>query len=197
MDTPKLDAIENQTDGRRRRSDANRRRIASAMLDLVRAGDVAPSAEQVADHEGVGRRTVFRLFSDMEGVYREIHAIMVERIKPLFLAPFAARTWRERLDEIVARRARMYEEMLPIKSAADAHRYRSAFLQTEHKKLTRLQRETMIAALPSSLSAKADVVEALDLTLSFEAWRRLRQEQGLSTKRAAAVLKNMVRALVD
>lgn len=195
MHASKLDIAE--TDGRRRRSDANRRRIATAMLELVRTGNVAPSAEQVAEHAGVGRRTVFRLFSDMEGVYREIHALMVERIRPMFLAPFKARTWRERLDEIVERRARMFEEMLPVKAASDAHRYRSTFLQAEHKKITKFQRETMIAALPPSLAGNAETVEALDLTLSFEAWRRLRQEQNLSPKRAEAVLITMVRALVD
>jgi AcrR family transcriptional regulator len=167
------------------------------MLELVRNGEAAPSAEQVADQAGVGRRTVFRLFSDMEGVYREIHALMVNRLKPMFLAPFSGRTWRDRLDEIVERRARMYEEMLPIKSASDAHRYRSHFLQTEHRKLTKLQRETLLAALPPSIVAQPDAVEALDLLLSFESWRRLRQEQNLSTKRSAAVLKHMLSSLVD
>lgn len=197
MNTQKIQPADTQADGRRRRSDANRRRIAAAMLELVREGEAAPSAEQVAEHAGVGRRTVFRLFSDMEGVYREIHAIMVDRIKPMFLSPFVARTWRERLDEMIDRRARMYEEMLPIKSAADAHRHRSNFLQGEHRKLTRLQRDTMIAALPASLANEPDMVEALDLVLSFEVWRRLRQEQGLPVKRAVAVLKRMMRALAD
>jgi AcrR family transcriptional regulator len=157
------------------------------MLELVRNGEAAPSAEQVAEKAGVGRRTVFRLFSDMEGVFQE----------PMFLAPFVSRSWRDRLDEIVERRARMYEEMLPVKSAADAHRYRSNFLQTEHRKLTRLQRNTMLAILPTSVASRADLVESLDLTLSFEAWRRLRQEQGLSAKRATGVLKTMLGALLD
>jgi hypothetical protein len=115
----------------------------------------------------------------------------------MFLAPFTGRTWRERLDEVIERRARMYEEMLPIKSVADAHRFRSNFLQAEHKKLTRLQRDTLLAILPQSLATQAEKVEALDLTLSLEAWRRLRQEQGLSVKRAISVLRRMTRALVD
>lgn len=184
-------------DGRRQRADESKRRIAQAMLELVREGDIAPSAETVADRAGVGRRTVFRLFNDMEGVYREMHAIMVTRLAPMFAAPFTGGAWRERLDEIVERRARMFEEMLPIKSAADAHRYRSAFLQKEHRKLTKLQRETMLAALPASVIAQTEMIEALDLTLSFEAWRRLRQEQKLPPKQAAGVLRRLVRALID
>jgi len=185
-----------QIDGRRQRADQSRRRIAQAMLELVREGEITPSADTVADRAGVGRRTVFRLFNDMEGVYREMHAIMVSRLAPMFAAPFKSTTWRERLDELVDRRARMFEEMLPIKSAADAHRYRSEFLQNEHKKLTRLQRQTMLAVLPESIAAQTERIEALDLALSFEAWRRLRQEQKLPPRQAAMVLRRIVRALM-
>lgn len=192
-----MDARPRETDGRHARADANRRRIAQAMLDLVRQGDAVPSAEQVAEQAGVGRRTVFRLFQDMEGVYREMHSLMIERVLPMLAAPFAATTWRERLDEVIERRARMFEEMLPIKSASDAHRYRSNFLKREHRRLTRLQRETLLAVLPETLAKQTDKVEALDLALSFETWRRLRSEQDLSVKHAIGVQRGIVRALVD
>jgi AcrR family transcriptional regulator len=185
-----------QLDGRRQRADVSRRRIALAMLELVREGEVEPSADFVAERAGVGRRTVFRLFSDMEGVYREMHAVMVERLTPEFIAPFKGATWRERLDEIVLRRARMFDQMLPIKSASDAHRYRSKFLQTEHKKLTRMQRDSLRRVLPANV-ADGEAFEALDLALSFEAWRRLRQEQGLTAKQAIAVLRHTTQALVS
>jgi len=185
-----------QRDGRRQRADKSKRRIAEAMLDLVREGEVTPSADLVAERAGVGRRTVFRLFNDMEGVYREMHAIMVSKLAPMFAAPFESTTWRERLDEVIERRAQMFEEMLPIKSAADAHRYRSAFLQNEHKKLTKMQRQTMLAVLPESVAAQSERIEALDLALSFEAWRRLRQEQKLPPRQAAMVLRRIVRALM-
>jgi AcrR family transcriptional regulator len=192
-----MDAQPRAPDGRHARADANRRRIAQAMLDLVRQGDAAPSAEQVADQAGVGRRTVFRLFQDMEGVYREMHSLMLERLLPMFAAPFTATTWRERLDEVIERRARMYEEMLPVKSASDAHRYRSNFLKREHRRLTRLQRETLLAVLPEAITKQTETIDALDLTLSFEAWRRLRSDQDLSIKQAVSVLRGMVKALVD
>lgn len=184
-----------ELDGRRQRATESKRRIALAMLDLVREGQTDPSADEVADRAGVGRRTVFRLFNDMEGVYREMHAVMVERLQPMFTAPFAGSTWRARVEELIERRAKMFEIMLPIKSAADAHRYRSAFLQNEHKKITKLQRDALLAVLKQKLAA--DKIEALDLTLSFEAWRRLRYEQGLSIKQASATLRLMTTALLD
>ena len=189
-------AAEAEIDGRRLRSDVSRRKIALAMLDLLREGEADPSAELVAERAGVGRRTVFRLFSDMEGVYREMHAIMTARLAPQFAKPFSASTWRGRLDELIERRAKAFEQMLPIKTAADARRYSSNFLQAEHRKMTRLQRESLRAVLPPS-AAKGENLEALDLTLSFEAWRRLRHEQGLGVKQAQAVWRRMISALAD
>lgn len=183
-------------DGRRQRSDASRRKIALAMLDLLREGEADPSADLVAERAGVGRRTVFRLFSDMEGVFREMHAIMASRLTPEFAREFSGVTWRERMDELIDRRARAFEQMLPIKTAADARRYTSNFLRTEHKRITRLQRETLVAVLPGAL-AKGDMLEALDLALSFEVWRRLRYEQALTIKQSQAVLRRVLSALVD
>lgn len=185
-----------EVDGRRQRSDASRRKIALAMLDLLREGEADPSADLVAERAGVGRRTVFRLFSDMEGVFREMHAIMTSRLTPEFARPLTATTWRGRLDELIERRAKAFEQMLPIKTAADARRYTSNFLKTEHKNITRLQRQALLAVLPATF-ARNEMLEALDLALSFEAWRRLRDEQGLSVKQAQEVLRRMVSALVD
>lgn len=184
-----------QVDGRRARADANRRRIAEAMIELVREGEVSPSADLVAERAGVGRRTVFRLFDDMDGVYSEIHSLMAAQLAPTFLQPFAGATWREKLDEIIERRARMFEVMLPVKSVADLRRPASPFLQKEHEKLTQMQRKTLNAVLPERVADEK--LDALDLVLSFESWRRLRREQKLAPKQAAAVLRQLVSALVD
>ncbi|MEZ5955718.1 MAG: TetR/AcrR family transcriptional regulator [Hyphomonadaceae bacterium] len=189
-------ALAAEVDGRRQRSGASRRKIALAMLDLLREGEADPSADMVAERAGVGRRTVFRLFSDMEGVFSEMHEIMTDRLTPEFARPFESTAWRAQLDELIERRAKAFEEMLPIKTAADARRYSSNFLKREHKKVTRLQRQTLLAVVPTSLASN-EKIDALDLALSFEAWRRLRYEQGLSIKQAQVVLRHLVKALVD
>src|SRR5215470_646283 len=98
-------------DGRRQRASASRARIVAAMLDLAREGELTPSAETVADRAGVGRRTVFRLFSDMESLYREMHAIMLARIEHIRVLPIEGATWRARLDCLVERRAQLFEEV--------------------------------------------------------------------------------------
>jgi AcrR family transcriptional regulator len=186
-----------QTDGRRLRSGANRRRIAQAMIDLSFEGEFSPSAERVAERAGVGRRTVFRLFTDMEGVYREAHALMIERLRPIIQEEIAGPDWRVRLDQMTERRARLFEEMLPVKTASDAFRNQSEFLQRDHAEITRMLRGVLLFALPKSVTEDKTLFEAVDFTMSFEGWRRLRQEQRLSAKAALAVVKRMIAALVD
>jgi AcrR family transcriptional regulator len=188
--------VETSSDGRRQRTAYSRQRIVAAMLDLAREGQITPSAEAVADRAGVGRRTVFRLFSDMESLYREMHIMVLARIEHIRASPIQGETWRARLERLVERRAMLFEEILPIKTAADAQRHRSEFLQTAHAETVRTLRNLMLFVLPKALKEDADRVEALDALLSLDMWRRLRTDQKLTQKAALRVLQTAVEALV-
>jgi AcrR family transcriptional regulator len=183
------------SDGRHKRSEASRRAIVDAMLALVRGGEVSPSAEAVAARAKVGLRSVFRHFANMESLYREMHARIAAEIMPLATQPFAAAAWREVLGEVVARRADIFERVLPIRIASDVQRHTSLFLETRAREMNAMQRHTLVETLPKALRDGA-TLEALDLVLSFDTWRRLRRDQGLSPARARAVLEEMVRKLV-
>jgi AcrR family transcriptional regulator len=183
-------------DGRRRRSDASRAKIVAALLDLIREGDYGPSAEVVADRAGVGRRTVFRHFKDMDSLYGEMQAAIWHRVEHIVCVPVQGRTWRERLDHVIDLRARFFEEVLPFKDAAEAHRFRSTFLRLEHEQSTQALRDMLLLALPKDIQADPLRREALDLVLSLEAWRRLRRDQRLSPKAALSVLRHLTAVLV-
>jgi AcrR family transcriptional regulator len=171
-------------DGRSARGQENRRRIVAAMVALVGGGNLSPSAEEVAAAANVGLRTVFRHFDDMDSLYREIAAAKRAELLPIVDAPLDGATWRERLQQLIERRAVVFETMLPYKTAADLRRHRSRFLQSEHRALVEQQRKLLVAVLPASIAADLVRLEALNLTLSFESWRRLRIDQRLSIVRA-------------
>ena len=57
-------------DGRALRSERSRRPIVEALFALVGEGVLQPTAQQVADRAGVGIRTVFRHFEDMDALLR-------------------------------------------------------------------------------------------------------------------------------
>ncbi|KRB48608.1 hypothetical protein ASE02_18445 [Phenylobacterium sp. Root700] len=183
------------TDGRRARTVASRARILEAMIDLLQAGVAQPSAEAVAAKAGVGVRTVFRLFSDVDGLYRGLQATMAERLAPILAEPVTG-SLTERLDVLVGRRAQVFEEVSRPKAFADMHRARSPELQETHKIFILTQRTLLLGHLDGLLPDDADLAAALDLALSFDAWRRLREDQGLSREAAERVMRRMARALV-
>lgn len=166
------------------------------MMELMRMGDVSPCAEAVAVRAGVGRRTVFRLFSDMETIYREIHHVMMGRIEPVLRAPLEGRSWRDRLDAMIERRTTVFEEILPFKTAADTQRHLSPFLQEDHAQIARMTRQMLADVLPRKIAPGSRSFEALDASLSMEMWQRLRHDQGLAPRAALATMKHMAEALV-
>jgi AcrR family transcriptional regulator len=182
-------------DGRSARGLENRRRIVAAMLALVGAGNPSPGAEEVATEAKFGLRTVFRHFDDMDSLFREMNATKRAELHPLVEAALEGKTWRERLESLIERRADVFEQMLPYKSAADARRHGSFFLQEEHGRLVKQQRQSLAAVLPPSMARETTLVEALDLVLSFESWRRLRLDQRLSIPQARRTMSLIARAL--
>ena len=166
------------------------------MLEFARQGDAQPSAEAVAERAGVGRRTVFRLFNDMESLYREMHAVMMASIEDIKAIPISGDTVGERLACVIERRVRLYEEIMPIKSAADTQRWQSRFLQEAHEDVVGLLRQMLQFLLPKEIKEDADTFEALDAVLSLDTWRRLRHDQNLSVKSARRVWEKMVAAII-
>ncbi len=183
-------------DGRRKRGDQSRRQIVDAMIELVREGEMSPSAAQVAERARVGLRTVFRHFDEMEVLYREIAEVTRARIMPEVLKPYAGNTWRERLDELVARRTALYDDIMPLKVAGSVLRFRSPFLMEDYHEHLRMERKTLRQVLPEQVLEDGDLFRSLEMLTSFQAWRRLRQDQGLSPTEAARILNRMVDALL-
>ena len=192
-----LAAEAERVDGRIIRRRNNRRRIVAAMLELVRAGAISPVAEEVAERAGVGLRTVFRHFDDMDSLYREMAEAMRNELQPIVAAPLASRDWKGRLGEIVDRRARLFERAMPFKNAADVHRHRSAFLRKDYEMMRSAERAALEAALPAALRNDKRFFEALDQALSFSTWQHLRRDQKLTQARARETIEYAMRALVN
>ena len=185
-----------KVDGRRTRGETNRRRIVAALSDLIREGLVAPSADLVAARAGVGLRSVFRHFADMETLYREIASDLDQLFLPSIYQRLEATGWRERLMEGLEVRAKVFEDLMPFHVASEVHRHESPFLDEQQIKSTKLQRELLQHLLPAEIVADKTLFEALSLALSMESWLRLRREQRLSKAAAKRVLLLTAIALV-
>ena len=186
-----------ETDGRRRRSQDSRARIVAAMLDLVREGEVSPGAETVAARAEVGLRTVFRHFKDMDSLYGEMSHAMEIEIRKVAAQPLRGETGHDRVLELIERRSSAFEKIAPFKRAADAHRHYSQVLVAVHNRLVSESREILQRLAPPEVAADPVTLEALDLLLSFEAWSRLRREQGLSVEMTREVLAAAVKRVLE
>ena len=144
----------------------------------------------------MGLRTVFRHFQDMDSLYREIGAVVGRKVRAILSTPLAAEAWPDRLIETIARRGRAFETIAPFKRAADAFRHRSGYLGSDYAGLLVELRDVLVRELPPQILRDKVRVEALDLLLSFEAWSRLRREQGLSVAGAREVLEAAARRLI-
>ena len=191
---PDTDIPDTVTDGRRLRSADSRRRIVAALMQLVEAGDLEPSAESVAEKAGVGLRSVFRHFKDMEGLRREMNAIVEARLRGIIDNPLPGSDWRERLDALITRRVEAFETVMPYRRAANAQRHRSDLIQAKSAELNRVLRAALVGVLPSGLDD--DTFDALDLALCLESWIRLRHDQSLDASRARRVMARAAEALL-
>jgi len=185
-----------KSDGRIERSVVTRKKIVDALTALVFEGHITPTAEQVALRADVGLRTVFRHFDDMDSLYREISIDVDEQIQPLLQARLNGATWQERVLQSIDFRSDIYDRTAAIHVAAQVHRHESAYLAQNLMDSARLQRELLRRLLPEAVAQDARLLDALDLMLSFEAWIRLRREQGLDSGPAREVLRLGVRALL-
>ena len=185
-----------RVDGRRERGRSSHKRIVEAMMELIVAGDLSPSAARVAEEAGIGLRTVFRHFDDMDALYSEITGMITERVMPIVMAPYPDQPWRANVRELVRRRVRVFETTLPFRLAANIKRYQSPFLMGQYSRVVMLDRELILRLLPGSVLTDRIAVEALCAALSFHTWRTLRHDQSLSSEEAGTVMGQLVEAIM-
>jgi AcrR family transcriptional regulator len=192
-----MDDAATTVDGRARRAQRSRQAIVEAVVALVGRGVLQPTAQQVATEAGVGIRSVFRHFSDMESLYASIDAELEGAVAQTLLGGRRDGTPAERLQALVRQRVLFFERIAPFKRSANAQRWRSDFLQNRHLRLQRVLRTDLLAWLPELRDAPAELVEALDLVLCFESWDRLRHDRQLGRRAATAVVERLAIAVME
>jgi AcrR family transcriptional regulator len=184
-------------DGRRRRAENNRNRISQAFISLIAEGVVAPTAEDVANRAGVGLRSVFRHFTDMETLYRKMVAHSRQLASSLADSGPPDEDPQKMLDRIVDARAAVYEAIMPFQIAAQVRQHESAHLRLHQESFAELQRSALLESFPKELLRDKALLEALNLALSFDTWMRLRREQRLNRAAARRVVLLTCSALLQ
>lgn len=174
-------------DGRVQRGERNRQAIVDALLACYEAGLLRPSVAEVAERAGVSARSVHNHFADVEEMRAELVQRQWEKNAPL-LGEVRS------LEELIAQRVIFFEAVTPVRRAALLSMHDSPSIARGLARLDRMLRAQIEALYPT---VENDVLDALDLATSWDAWNRLRGAQECSVARARRVIERTVFNIIE
>lgn len=184
-------------DGRMLRSERSREAIITALLELIDSGSLMPTAEKVAERAGVGIRTVFRHFNDMETLF----AAMIDRTSPEAFQAMEAEpdtgSLELRVGGLVKRRRVLFGRYENQLAAMMLVRWKSPAMDAQAKRLAQALGQEMLRWLPEACGGDRKITDALEAALAYRVWDQLRNVQGLSVKRTAAAMEANALALIE
>lgn len=184
-------------DGRRLRSERSRQATIDATLAFMEEGVLVPTAQQISDRAGVGIRTFFRHFADMESLFQAVDNEIRESYESMFLGGDRVGTLAQRIEHAVERRAKAYEAIKNTVLSTLAQRWRYEMLRKNYARYQRGLRKDLGDWLPELKSLSSPQREAVDGVASFEMWHRLREHQGLSNKACIEIVVGLLNGLVS
>ena len=187
---------ETETDGRRLRSERSRQAIIDATLALMEEGILVPTAQQISERAGVGIRSFFRHFEDMEALSSAIDDQIRDSYEALFLGGDRNGTTEERIQHAIERHADAYESVKNIILSTHAQRWRYEILRKNYARNQRGLRKDLDDWLPELKKLPRLQREAVDALASFEMWHRLREQQGLSRKASMEIITRLLKNLI-
>lgn len=183
-------------DGRVQRGARNRTLILDALIELIREGDLRPTAELVAKRAGVGLRTLFRHFDDVEALYSDMNGRVAQEVRQSFGSAPPLGHLASRIHWLVELRTTIFERIGPFMRSAQIQRPFSPYLQKQYAKTCREMRRQIEKTLSPELDGKPEILEIFDTLLSFESFNRLRTTQRLSRATVSASVEKALRALL-
>jgi AcrR family transcriptional regulator len=191
-----------QLDGRLARSVRARTAVLDALLDLIEAGDLRPTAPRIAERAGVSLRLVFHHFSDLEALFAAAAERQFARQYGALRSLPATGSLARRLGAFVRQRAGILERITPVRRAAVLMEPFSAEVAARLGAVrTRARAEVAhvfapeLAARPPA--ARRELAAALGAVSGWSTWHALRAHQRLSRPRATKVLTRMLTALLQ
>ena len=184
-------------DGRKLRSERSRRAIIDAALALVEDGILIPTAQQISERAGVGIRSFFRHFEDMESLFAALDEQTRDSYEALFLGGDRDGTLEKRIVHAVECHSQAYEAAWSQILASQAQLWRSQTIRKNYARGQRGLRKNLQDWLPELKKLPKDQREAVDAVASFEFWHRLRAHQGLNRKKSSQIVTNLLKSLVE
>ena len=195
--TSKTSTRSGNPDGRVLRGERNRQQILDALLALVEEGNLVPTSQQVSDRAGVGLRSVFRHFSDMETLAMEMDQHLGDTYSSLFEGGERDGSLPERILHAAERHDRAYEKAKQVILSTQAQLWQSETMRKNWARQRRGLRRDLRIWLPETESLSPSRQAAAEAAMSFETWHHLRYDQRLSHKATVATINEMLCLLFE
>ena len=184
------------SDGRRQRSERSQTAIIEAALSLMDEGTLVPTAQQIADRAGVGIRSFFRHFADMDSLFLAADDMLLSSYEALFEVDDRTGALASRVARAVDLYGNAFDKLRPIILCTQAQLWRSPKLRENYAWHQKRLRKELELWLPEVSAMPKDLREALHAVASFDMWHRLREHQGLSPKASADIVSLLVMDLI-
>jgi len=175
-------------DGRNLRSINSQKLIVDACIKLFKEGNLEPTAQQVADESGVGIRTVFRQFDEMENLFKAVDAVLSKdydfNVKYDPSAPFEAR-----LKTITNHMNAGYEKHKLIMFMTVSKMWKYEFLRKNYLMYQDRIKDKTEEVLPEVLGFDNESKHLFHASLSFAMWTRLQGQKLNSDQIKKAMLR--------
>ncbi|MBM13522.1 MAG: hypothetical protein CME57_03020 [Halieaceae bacterium] len=159
-------------------------------------GVLVPTAQQIADRAGVGIRSFFRHFADMDALFMAADKMLIESYEALFQVDDRQGGLAERVARSVDLYGNAFDKLRPIILCTQALLWRFPKLRENYAWHQKRLRKELELWLPEVASLSEDQREAVHAVASFEMWYRLREHQGQSPMASAETVTGLILALI-
>lgn len=191
-----------KVDGRRLRRDQGRASVVDATIDLVLAGRIPPTADEVAAHAGVSVASVFRYFDSLDDLRRQGIQRYFERYDHLLAVPeIGERALPRRVTNLIEARQCFYETTEPMARLARALAVTVPELDEALGRVRATLSDQLSEHFATELAAlrpaeRRDLIALLAALTSYETWEQLKR-QGLDRDEIGRALRTGVTRLLQ
>jgi TetR/AcrR family transcriptional regulator of autoinduction and epiphytic fitness len=193
--------VDDDGDGRVARRERNSDAVVDAIMVLIQAGETQPSMADVARLAGVSERSIFRHFETREALFGAVIERQLEVVTGLTREISSSGPVSHRIAALALERSRLYEEITPMRRAA-LHLVDVSELVAEQLADSRVWlRDEIEEVFARELARRTpadrrDLVAAIAMATSWEAWNLLRTVEDCSVVRARRVFVRVMTRLL-
>ena len=171
-----FEIIMTKQDGRNLRSVNSQKLIVDACIKLFKAGNLEPTAQQVADESGVGIRTVFRQFDEMENLFKSVDAVL-SKDYDFEVSYDPSSSFDARLQSAISHMNAGYEKHKLIMFMTISKMWKYEFLRKNYLMYQDLIKSKTEEVVPEVLNFDAESRHLFHASLSFAIWTRLQGQK--------------------